>query len=173
MRLSFPLEGMDEDFVAQLGYSLGFASEDVVRWEFADDRSELRVEVREGADPQGVREKVEQLVRRYAERKFGLKAVVHFEQRRDLAPFDAWKEMNERRWVTPVGTGHAILRGPAADLLRAVDARVVRDFVREFRAEHEHFPRRSSAARWTAATTSPPSPSTWTSSRTCARTWTC
>ena len=140
MQLIFPINDVDEDFVAQLEYAMGFASRDVACYEFAEDRTELRVTVREGGDAAKVRENVEQLVRRYAERKFGLKAVVHYERRRDLAPFDAWKEMVDRRWVTPVGTGHVVLRGLAADLMSLIDDKVERMFAREFKAEREYFP---------------------------------
>jgi len=140
MRLSFPINDVDDDFVAQLEYAMSFASEDVARYEFADDRSELVVHVREGGAAESVRDKVERLIRRYAERKFGLKSVVHFENRRKLVPFDAWKEMVDRRWATPVGTGHVVLRGVAAELMDVIDAKVERMFAREFKAERERFP---------------------------------
>jgi hypothetical protein len=66
--------------------------------------------------------------------------VVHFEQKRDLVPHDAWQELLDRRWVTPIGLGHVVLRGPAAQLMSLIDAKVQKSFAAEFNAELEIYP---------------------------------
>src|SRR5437763_244894 len=65
---------------------------------------------------------------------------VELAPRRGLPIIDAWAGMIERRWATPVGEGHVVLRGPAAQLLALIDQKVQTIFVKEFRAELEIFP---------------------------------
>jgi seryl-tRNA synthetase len=87
-----------------------------------------------------VSKKIQELVQRYARREFGLPTVIHFKQDRDLPIIDAWSGLLERRWVTPVGVGHVILRGPAAQLMSVIDAKVDSIFAAHFDAELEIYP---------------------------------
>ena len=138
--MRIPLENTDEDFLSQLSYALTFTSEQIASYSVVDSGAALEVVLREGADEKGVRAKVEEMIKRYARREFGMKQVVHFEQRRDLTPIDAWQELLDRRWATQVGEGHVILRGPAAQLMDVINAKVESMFVKHFDTQLEFYP---------------------------------
>ncbi len=128
------------EYLAQVRYALPFVSEDLVAYEIRESDGEVRVEFRDGADMQEMKTRVDRLLERYSTNEFGLKTKVNFEQKRDLPPIDAWAGMLERKWATPVGEGHAILRGPAAQLMALIDHKVLSVFASEFQAELEIFP---------------------------------
>ncbi|MHC4471802.1 MAG: class-II aminoacyl-tRNA synthetase family protein [Planctomycetota bacterium] len=138
--LTIPLGEVDRDYLDQLRYAMTFASQEIASYDVSVEKSELVLEVAEEADLEDVRGKVDRLIQRFMKREFGLKSEVVFEQRRDLVKRDAWQELLDRRWVTPVGPGHVILRGPAAKLVSVIDAKVDRMFVGEFDAEEELYP---------------------------------
>jgi hypothetical protein len=138
--LIVPLQNTEAAHVEQVRYSLTFLSEDVVSYEINQAEGRIEIQFRPGVDAQALRSRVDELVRRYDHSEFGLKSVVHYEDHRDLPVIDAWSGLLERRWATPVGEGHVILRGPAAQLLALVDHKVQRVFGRAFGAELEVFP---------------------------------
>lgn len=133
-----PLAADEPDYIAQVEYAMSFASEGIASYECRD--GQLAVTLQPGADEASVRDKVQRLLDRYADRTFGLKEVVHFRQERDVPVFDAWSALVERRWVTPVGTGHVVLRGPAAKLQRVIDTKVLATVAAHFGAEEEYYP---------------------------------
>lgn len=139
-RLVIPIEGVDRDHLAQLEYALAFVSEGVDSYALDRDSGTVTMELRPDASREAVAASVNELVQRYARREFGLPSVVHFKQERDLKSIDAWSELLARRWVTQVGEGHVILRGPAAQLMSLVNARVESMFARAFGAELEVYP---------------------------------
>jgi len=126
--------------VGQIRYALTFLSEDVVSYDIDEVERKIRIDFRHGADVDEMRARIDQLLRRYSKPEFGMKSVVSLDQRRELPIIDAWGGLLERRWATPVGEGHVVLRGPAAQLLALVDHKVQTLFVKEFRAELEIFP---------------------------------
>ncbi len=81
-----------------------------------------------------------ELVERYQKREFGLPRTIEFKQERELPTIDAWAGLLERKWVTPVGEGHVILRGMAAQLLNLIKAKVDDVFAVPFQAEREFYP---------------------------------
>jgi seryl-tRNA synthetase len=135
-----PFKEIDADSRAQLEYALTFASEDLVSYRISDSECAIEAEVATEAAANQVRAKIEELVQRYEKREFGLAKTINFQQQRDLPVIDAWSELLERRWVTPVGQGHVILRGPAARVAEMVDAKIDRLFAEEFGAEREYYP---------------------------------
>jgi seryl-tRNA synthetase len=128
------------EYLGQVRYALAFLSEDVVSYDIHEQDRRLVIELKPGADVAQVRGRVDQLLLRYQQAEFGMKSVLHFDHRRELPSIDAWAGLLERRWATPVGEGHVILRGPAAKLLALVDHKVQTIFAKEFRAELEIFP---------------------------------
>ncbi|SRR6266568_364716 len=138
--LTVVLENITPDYLNQVRYALTFLSEDVVSFEITERPAQVVIEFRAGTDIEAMRPRVDQLLRRYEQGKFGAKSILYFDQRRELSEIDAWAGLLERRWATPVGEGHVILRGPAAQLLAVVDRKVVDVFVSEFKAEMEIFP---------------------------------
>jgi hypothetical protein len=137
--LRVPLTQTDPDYFAQVRYAMSFASEEIASFDITTD-SVLELLLKPGAREPEVLAKVSKLLERYADRRFGLKEVTHFKQERELTAFDAYSQLIERKWVTPIGQGHAVLRGPAARLQRCVDAKVVAEVAGHFSAEEEIFP---------------------------------
>jgi seryl-tRNA synthetase len=138
--LTVDLENTTPEYLNQVRYALAFLSEDVLGYEIREDSSEVAIEFQPGTDTEGLRAKLDELLHRYMQTEFGTKSVVYFDQRRPLPPIDAWAGLLERRWATPVGEGHVILRGLAAQLLALVDQKVLNLFAKEFKAELEIFP---------------------------------
>ena len=137
-RISIPITGVDADSRAQLEYALTFASEDIASYKI--NEGSIEADVSTEAACEAVSRKISELVERYQAREFGLPKTVEFKQERDLQMIDAWSGLLERKWVTPVGEGHVILRGTAAELLSLIDAKVDGIFVRSFEAEREFYP---------------------------------
>jgi hypothetical protein len=137
--ISIPITGVDVDSRAQLEYALTFASEDIVSYRINEANSLIEVEVSKEAACESVLHKVEELVKRYQQREFGLSKTIEFQCERELPVIDAWSALLERKWVTPVGQGHVILRGVAAELLSLIDTKV-NAFARSFQAELEFYP---------------------------------
>jgi hypothetical protein len=135
-----PLSRVDKDYLSQLEYALSFASEDIVAYRITQDPLTVEAEVRAEGNREEVVRKIGELVQRYERPEFGLPSKVDFEQKRDLPAVDAWAGLIERRWLTPVGQGHVILRGLAADCARFVEAKVDRVFTSTFQAERELYP---------------------------------
>lgn len=138
--LTVDLENVTPEYLGQVQYALAFLSEDVVSYEINESEGKVVIELLEGSDVEQVRSRVDQLLERYKQSEFGTKSVLYFDQRRELPVTDAWAGLLERRWATPVGEGHVILRGLAAQLLALVDHKVLAIFAREFHAELEIFP---------------------------------
>jgi hypothetical protein len=138
--ITIPLVEMDQNNLAQFEYALTFASEDIVTARINDDNSAVEAEVSTEAACASAEEKIRELLQRYSSSEFGLPQTVHFSQERDLPVIDAWNGLLERNWVTPVGTGHVILRGPAAQLMSLVDSKVENLFARPLNAELEIYP---------------------------------
>lgn len=138
-RFLIQLADSNPEYLAQVRYALSFASEGVSSYDI-DGNARLEISLRDGASESEVREKVTRLLERFADRKFGLKEVVHYKLERDLPIFDAWSALIDRRWITPLGPGHVLLRGNAARLHRVIEAKVRDVFAREFNAEDEMYP---------------------------------
>lgn len=138
-KIIIPVSGLDADSRSQLEYSLSFASEDIVGYRVAEDNSSVEVEVATDAAREPVAQKVQELVKRYQQREFGLARNIEFRSERDLPVIDAWSQLLERRWVTQVGQGHVILRGLAAELLSLIEKKV-NDFGANFQAQREFYP---------------------------------
>lgn len=136
--ITFSLATVDPGYQSQLLYALRFASEAIENARV--HAGQLLVTHAAGTDPDEVRRKVDKLVQRYAKREFGFKEVIHFENRRPTRNSDVYAELLRRRWVTPVGQGHMILRGEAARLWAFLDARFQRDFAVPLGAELEVYP---------------------------------
>jgi hypothetical protein len=124
-QIAIPITGIDRESRSQLEYALTFASEDIVSYRINDTDATIEAEVSTEAACEPVSQKIQELVKRYQRREFGLRKAIEFKQERDLPMIDAWSELLERKWVTPVGQGHVILRGMAAQLLSLIDARVI------------------------------------------------
>lgn len=135
-----PLSELDKDLRAQFEYALSFASKDIISYRIDDVTSTLEVEVTDGANSLSVSERIHELLQRYSNPTFGLLNNVDFRQERDLPVRDAWSELLDRKWVTPVGEGHVILRGPAAQLAGFIDFKIDRMFADTFQAEREYYP---------------------------------
>jgi len=134
------LESTNPEYLGQVRYAMTFVSEDVLSYEILEPEGKVVIELRPGADVESMQGKVQQLLERYRQNEFGMKSAVYLDQRRPLPEINAWAGMVERRWATPVGEGHVILRGPAARLHALVDRKAVTMFGGEFRAEQEIFP---------------------------------
>jgi len=139
-RISIAVNGVDADSRSQLEYALTFASEDIVSYRINDANEIIEVEVSSEAACQPVSRKIQELVERYQKREFGLPKAIEFKHERDLPTIDAWSGLLERKWVTPVGEGHIILRGTAAQLLSMIEAKIDTVFARFFKAEREFYP---------------------------------
>lgn len=137
--IRIPLTDVEDAYLNQVEYSLSFASQDIESYSLVEEGVAI-ITLREGADEEQTKKKIMGLLERYTKREFGLKEAVHFKQERDLPLIDAWTELVKRRWVTPVGIGHVVLRGLAARLHRVVDAKVLRGFGSHFNAEEEFYP---------------------------------
>jgi seryl-tRNA synthetase len=139
-RVVIPITGVDEESRSQLEYALTFASEDIVSYRINGIDAIIEAEVSTKAACEPVRRKIQELVGRYERREFGLPKAIEFKQEHDLPIIDAWSGLLERKWVTPVGQGHVILRGMAAQLLKLIEAKVDGVFARTFNAEREFYP---------------------------------
>src|SRR5438552_13987708 len=132
-----PIAGVDKESRSQIEYALTFASEDIVSYRINGIDATIEAEVSTEAACEPVRRKIQELVERYQRREFGLPKAIEFRQERDLPIIDAWSGLMERKWVTPVGQGHVILRGMAAQLWKLIEAKVDSVFARTSNAECE------------------------------------
>lgn len=138
--LTIDLARSDADYLEQVCYALTFVSEDVISYNIDEGSKKITLELTHNADESEVRARVDEILIRYDRTQFGMKTVVEYERKRDLPSVDAWAGMVERKWATPVGEGHVVLRGPAALLMALVDYKVETMFARGFAAELEYFP---------------------------------
>jgi seryl-tRNA synthetase len=140
-KITIPIAGKDPDYLRHLEYALTFASEEIIS--FNIDRERLKVEVELASSSESAQESaarsVSELVDRFSVQQFGTVQDVRFKQERSLPIIDAWAALLERRWVTPIGEGHVILRGPAAQLMRLISCKVDA-FASHFQAELEIYP---------------------------------
>jgi hypothetical protein len=139
-QIIIPIEGVDPDHLSQLEYALTFASEDIISYQISDARSTIEVSVSSDAATEAVERKIRELVERYREREFGLPKAIQFKQERELPVINAWTSLIERKWITPVGQGHVILRGPAAQLAGFIESKIDKIFGETFHAERELYP---------------------------------
>ena len=137
--LTVELGNTTPEYLSQVRYALTFLSEAVVSYAIDETEGQVVIEFRPGADLDAMRARLQDLLDRYQQSEFGTKRVVYFDLRRELPATDAWAGLLERRWATPVGEGHVILRGPAAQLLAMVDHKAA-NLAKEFKAELEIFP---------------------------------
>ena len=138
--LTVQLANNTADYLGQVRYALTFLSESVVSYEIDESACRVAIEFQSGTDVEAMRQRVDRLLQRYQQSEFGAKSVVYFDRRRPLPEVDAWEGLLERRWATPVGEGHVILRGLAAQLQALVDHKILSVFAKEFKAELEIFP---------------------------------
>ncbi len=138
--VTIPITGVDRDYLSQLEYALSFAAEDIVSCSIDRERLTIEAQLQSESAREPVTRKILELVQRYAQREFGALQGVHFRQERQLEPIDAWSGLLERKWATPVGQGHVILRGPAAQLMAMIDRKITAEFARPFAAELEIYP---------------------------------
>jgi len=139
-QITVPFTIVDSDYRSQLEYALSFAAEEILSYRINDAASAVEAEVSTDADSEAVTKKIRELVQRYEKRELGLAKAVDFKQERELPVVDAWAGLLERRWVTPVGQGHVILRGGAAQLASLVDSKIQNIFADHFHAEREFYP---------------------------------
>jgi hypothetical protein len=139
-KLIIPIKGVDKDYLSQLEYALAFASEDLASCIVNEKELQVEAELKNESARESAAQKIQELINRYEKREFGLPTVIHFRQDRDLTAFDAWGGLLEKKWATLVGTGHVILRGPAAKLMSLIDSKVQNLFANEFKAELEIYP---------------------------------
>ena len=139
-QIKVPINGMDPDYRTQLEYALSFADEAIVTYRINDAASVIEAEVSDKADHESVTRKITELVQRYEKRELGLAKTVDYKNERDLPVVDAWAPLLERKWVTPVGQGHVILRGPASKLMSLINSKIEKMFVTAFQAELEIYP---------------------------------
>lgn len=139
-RVELQLEEFDPAYRQQLLYGLAFVGDGVEKVEISDDASLLTIELDETADAAAIGEKARTLVARFTRSEFGMKESVYYENRRDLPVFDVWNEMLQRRWITPVGDGHVVLRDRAAALMDLIDRQIRTRFIPAFNAEIEIYP---------------------------------
>src|SRR5262245_44231197 len=139
-RIVIPISAVDPQYLSQLEYALTFASEDVVSYSI--NRTDLTIEAELKSDDarDEATQKIKELVQRYERREFGSVTAVHFRNDRELPVIDAWQGLLDRKWVSPVGEGHVVLRGLAAELVELLDAKIDRMFARAFDAEREFYP---------------------------------
>jgi hypothetical protein len=138
--VKIPIEGVDKENLPQLEYALSFASEDIAAARVNGKDSLIEAEVRTELAVESATQKIRELLQRYSGSEIGLREAVHFRQDHELPMIDAWNGLLERRWVTPVGQGQVILRGPAAQLMSLIDNKVEKEFARQFKAELEIYP---------------------------------
>ena len=139
-KITVPIDQVDPEYLSQLEYALTFADEALLsyRLNLAESRIEADVASAEGSTR--VAEKIRELVHRYEAREPTVGRNILFEQRGETRVDDAWQGLLDRRWVSSVGEGHVVLRGPAALLRGMIDARIERIFASEFGAEREYYP---------------------------------
>jgi seryl-tRNA synthetase len=139
-QITVPFTIVDADYRSQLEYALSFAAQEILSYRINDSASAVEAEVSADADSEAVTKKIRELVERYEKRELGLAKAVDYKHERDLPAIDAWAGLLERRWVTPVGQGHVILRGGAAQLAALVDSKIQTIFADHFQAEREFYP---------------------------------
>lgn len=141
-KISIPISvsAIERETLAQLEYAMTFASEDILSYKINESDMMIEAEISSETAREDVTRKISELVERYSKREFGLLKAVHFEQTRDIPVIDAWNGLLERKWITPVGVGHVILRGPAAKLFSLIDSKVNKLFASHFKAELEVYP---------------------------------
>jgi seryl-tRNA synthetase len=139
-QVAVPINGIDPDYRSQLEYALSFADEEIVSYRINDASSMIEAEVSARADHESVARKIRELVQRYEKRELGLAKTVDYKNERDLPVVDAWPQLLERKWVTPVGQGHVILRGPASQLMSLINSKIETMFVSAFKSELEIYP---------------------------------
>ena len=139
-RIVVPIDQVDPEYLSQLEYALTFAAEELVSYQTNLADSTIEAEVASEESAARVADRIRELVQRYEVRSVAIGRSILFEQRREHPVVDVWQGLLERRWVSQVGEGHVILRGPAAVLLGMIDARIERTFVKAFDAEREYYP---------------------------------
>jgi len=139
-RIIIPISAVDPQYLSQLEYALTFASEDIASYSI--NRTDLTIEAEVKSDDacDQAAQKIRELVQRYERREFGLVTAVHFQHDRELPIIDAWQGLLDRKWVTPIGQGHVVLRGLAGQLVDLLDAKIDRMFAHAFDAEREFYP---------------------------------
>jgi seryl-tRNA synthetase len=138
-KVTISLHGVRDEFVSQLSYAMAFVAEDTLSHEVDPERN-LVVELKPEANQAQVEEKIRKMIERYDLGESGFRSTVYFEQHATLVENETWRELLARRWVTPIGDGHVILRGRAAQLADLIDSKIDQLFVREFKAEKEMYP---------------------------------
>jgi seryl-tRNA synthetase len=139
-QIAVPINGLDPDYRSQLEYALSFADEAIVSYRINEASSMIEAEVSAKADHESVTRKIRELVQRYEKRELGLAKTVDYKNERDLPKVDAWAALVERKWVTQVGQGHVILRGPASRLMSLINSKIEKMFVTPFKSELEVYP---------------------------------
>ncbi len=138
--LTIPVEKIDADYLDQLDYAMAFVDEKVTSYRLDKEKQVLEVDLPDLAGSAAIEAKVNELVERYKAREFGLPSVVFFANKKEMEATDAYQLLIDAKWVTPVGTGHAILRGPAAQLMQVIQKKIDREFAHVFGAELELYP---------------------------------
>lgn len=139
-QLKVPIRGVNPNHLSQLEYALTFVSEDILSYSVDRVNLTVKVDVKSDDACKKVEQKVSELVRRYEHGESGLTTHVYFRQDRELPVIDAWQGLLERKWITPVGEGHIVLRGLAANLVALLEAKINTMFARAFSAEREYYP---------------------------------
>lgn len=139
-KIRIPIAENAKDFLTQLEYALTFVSEDLISYRINEQEMFIEGEISNDTVRESVSRKISELVDRYSKHEFGLLEAVHFKQERELPIIDAWSGLLDRKWITPIGTGQVVLRGPAAQLVGLIDAKIDKVFASHFKAERELYP---------------------------------
>jgi seryl-tRNA synthetase len=114
---------VEPDLAADLEKNGAYVHPDILKVR-VEDGAKVHFATRPGADAAVVREKVSRYVDAMVSRFRQLpKKVLHTRKRKDGGPFatGVYEELKRRGWVVEEGRGMVALRGPALNLLRAVD----------------------------------------------------
>ena len=114
---------VEPDLAADLEKNGAYVHPDILKVR-VEDGAKVRFATRPGADARAVREKVGRYVDAMVSRFRQLpKKVLHERKREDRGPLatGVYAELKRRGWVIEEGRGQVALRGPALNLLRAID----------------------------------------------------
>jgi len=139
-KIVVPIEGVNDDSLSQLEYALTFVSQKIVSYVVDSSEKKIILELVSEDDKEPICEKINELIRRYKGTQFGTASTTYFKQEHEVPIIDAWRGLLERKWITPVGEGHVILRGPAASLMGLIDSKIDDLLSEQKEVEREYYP---------------------------------
>jgi seryl-tRNA synthetase len=134
---------VDADLAADIEKQGAYVSPGVLRVKIGEDGKSVGYQVADGADIGEIRPKMERYVDLMVTKFRPLpKKVLHTRTRKDAGPLatGVYDELKRRGWVVELGRGQVLLRGPALNVLRAVDVDCTEIGMRDFGAHEEVYP---------------------------------